>query len=301
MPFSDAFIRFAREAGPHCRLRFAPTPSGYLHIGNALNFCFNWLVARLNGGKILLRIDDIDAERKRPEYVADVFESLEWLGLDYDEGPGISDGESRRLPITAGVDDFEKNWSQHHRLPQYFKLLDRLRVSGLLFPCGKSRRELAPFEGRYPPAFRRQNLDLDDPGVAWRITTPPGFPMPDFIVSRRDGLPAYQVASLCDDIQFQITHVIRGEDLMASTRAQQFLAESLGLSDFLHIRFLHHPLVTDATGVKLSKSAGADSLHAMREGGAGPKAVFRQAATLLELPACDSAAELLKRLRGRMH
>ena len=85
MPFSDAFIRFAREAGPHCRLRFAPTPSGYLHIGNALNFCFNWLVARLNGGKILLRIDDIDAERKRPEYVADVFESLEWLGLDYDE------------------------------------------------------------------------------------------------------------------------------------------------------------------------------------------------------------------------
>lgn len=125
--------------------------------------------------------------------------------------------------------------------------------------------------------------------------------MPDFIVSRRDGLPAYQVASLCDDVQFEITHVIRGEDLMASTRAQQFLAECLGLSDFLRIQFLHHPLVTDATGAKLSKSAGADSLRAMREAGAGPEAVFRQAATLLELPACDSAAELLERLRVKMH
>lgn len=301
MPFSDAFIRFAREAGPQCRLRFAPTPSGYLHVGNALNFCFNWLVARLNGGKILLRIDDIDAERKRPEYVADVFESLEWLGLDYDEGPGIMDGETSNLPIHASVDDFEKNWSQHHRLPQYFKVLDQLRVSNLLFACGKSRRELAPFEGQYPPEFRRQHLDLDDPDVAWRIATPEGFPMPDFIVSRRDGLPAYQVASLCDDVLFQITHVIRGEDLMASTRAQQFLAECLGLSDFLRIQFSHHPLLTDATGAKLSKSAGADSLRAIREGGAGPEAVFRQAATLLELPACESAAELLERLRVKMY
>ena len=88
MDFRDQFSAFLHDAGPNCRLRYAPTPSGFLHIGNALNFRLNWLVARQNGGKILLRIDDLDAERKRPEYIADIFESLEWLGLDWDEGPG---------------------------------------------------------------------------------------------------------------------------------------------------------------------------------------------------------------------
>ena len=283
MDFHDQFSAFLNSAGPGCRLRYAPTPSGYLHIGNALNFRLNWLVARRNGGKILLRIDDMDAERKRPEYVADIFESLEWLGLDWDEGPGLSPSEavtsSHRL--TMMVADFEKNWSQHRRLPLYVKVLEKLYDTGLLFACRKSRRDLAPFGGHYPPEFREQNLSLDEPDVAWRIATPPGFPLPYFIVRRRDGLPAYQVASLADDLHFGITHVVRGADLEASTGAQRFLAECLGEQGFLNIQFLHHPLLTDASGEKLSKSAGAASLRAMREGGVGTEAVLQQVATMM--------------------
>ena len=281
MDFRDQFSAFLHDAGPNCRLRYAPTPSGFLHIGNALNFRLNWLVARQNGGKILLRIDDLDAERKRPEYIADIFESLEWLGLDWDEGPGVSLSEavtsSRRL--TAMVADFEKNWSQHRRLPLYVKVLEKLRDTGLLFACRKSRRDLAPFGGHYPPEFREQNLSLDDPDVAWRIRTPLSFGeglLHDFIVRRRDGLPAYQVASLADDLHFGITHIVRGADLEASTAAQRWLAECLGEQDFLDIRFLHHPLLMDAAGEKLSKSAGAASLRAMRQGGVGAEAAWQQ-------------------------
>ena len=285
MDFRDQFSAFLHDAGPNCRLRYAPTPSGFLHIGNALNFRLNWLVARQNGGKILLRIDDLDAERKRPEYIADIFESLEWLGLDWDEGPGVSLSEavtsSHRL--TAMVADFEKNWSQHRRLPLYVKVLEKLRDTGLLFACRKSRRDLAPFGGHYPPEFREQNLSLDDPDVAWRIRTPLSFgedlgvgSLQDFIVRRRDGLPAYQVASLADDLHFGITHIVRGADLEASTAAQRWLAECLGEREFLDIRFLHHPLLTDAAGEKLSKSAGAASLRAMRQGGVGAEAVWQQ-------------------------
>ena len=317
MPFSDDFQSFARSAaGSDCRMRFAPTPSGYLHIGNAMNFILNWLVARLHGGKILLRIDDLDSERKRPEYVQDIFESLLWLGLDWDKGPGTYD---RRLTtydlrpttddlrpamddlrVTAANEDFEKNWSQHRRLPLYFNILEKLRATGLLFACRKSRRDLVPFKGAYPPEFRNQNLSLDDPDVAWRIQTPDDFPAPDFIVRRRDGLPAYQVASLADDVFFGITHVVRGADLEASTAAQRFLASCLGEVNFLKTRFLHHPLVTDEKGEKLSKSAGATSLKAMRERGEGPELVFRQVAGFLGLQESDSAAGLLQQLRGRL-
>lgn len=288
-PLFDVFLK---NAGPHCRLRYAPTPSGYLHLGNALNFRLNWLVARQNGGKILLRIDDLDADRKRPEYVADVFESLRWLGLDWDEGPGLAYRctpewhSGTQAQVTCGtprrcatldnpeyhsqVTDFEKNWSQHRRMPLYVKLLDELRATGLLYACHKSRRDLAPFGSSYPVEFREQNLSLDEPDVAWRIATPTGFPLPDFIVRRRDGLPAYQVASLADDLHFGITHIVRGADLEPSTAAQRWLAECLGKQDFLNVQFYHHPLLTNAQGEKLSKSAGSTSLRAMRESGEKP-------------------------------
>jgi glutamyl-tRNA synthetase len=307
MPFSDAFRDFVRSAGPASRLRFAPTPSGYLHRGNALNFILNWLVARLKGGRILLRIDDLDAERKRPEYVADVFESLHWLGLDWDEGPGSGSssgsgsgqgGDRVRDRVGEMVAEFEEKWSQHRRLPLYINLLERLRETGLLFACRKSRRDLEPFAGLYPPEFRDQGLSLDAPDVAWRIATPPGFPMPDFVVRRRDGIPAYQVASLADDLHFGVTHVVRGEDLAASTAAQRFLAEQIDAQDFLAIRFLHHPLLTDANGQKLSKSAGADSLKNLREGGGVPEQVFNLLQGWPGFPAAVSAADLLDKMRG---
>ncbi|MBP6825803.1 MAG: hypothetical protein KA165_04490 [Saprospiraceae bacterium] len=280
--FGNRFAAFLRTVQPESRLRLAPTPSGYLHTGNALNFVLNWLAARLHGARILLRIDDLDADRKRPEYVQDIFETLERLGLDWDEGP--------RSP-----EDFERNWSQHRRLPLYFNVLERLQEKELLFACRKSRRDLAPFEGDYPPEFREQGLALSDADVAWRIKTPPDFCMPDFIVRRRDGLPAYQIASLADDLHFGITHVIRGADLENSTDAQCFLAACVGEDKFLKIKVLHHPLITDEHGEKLSKSAGATSLKALREGGEGVERVFRQVADMLGLPdEANSAVELLR-------
>ena len=247
--FGHEFRTFVQSAGPDCRLRLAPTPSGYLHTGNALNFVLNWLAARHNNGRLLLRIDDLDAERKRPAYVHDIFDSLEWLGLDWDEGP-------------RSAADFENNWSQHQRISLYNKQLERLRDTGLLFACQKSRSDLAPYHGKYPEVFRNQGLSLDDPNVSWRIATPPDFPMPDFVVRRRDGIPAYQIASMVDDVLFGVTHAIRGLDLEPSTQAQQWLASCMGDADFLKIKFLHHPLLLDTSGEKMSKSAGSASLQA---------------------------------------
>lgn len=284
-PFGNQFAAFAATVTPDSRLRLAPTPSGYLHTGNALNFALNWLAARLGGAGLLLRIDDLDAERKRPEYVQDIFESLDWLGLDRDEGP-------------RSADDFEKNWSQHLRLPLYFNVLERLREKGLLFACRKSRRDLAPYGNAYPPGFRDQGLSLEDPDVAWRLKTPPGLALRDFAVRRRDGVPAYQVASVADDLYFGITHVIRGADLAESTDAQRFLARCLGEDKFLKINFLHHPLIINEHGEKLSKSAGASSLKALREGGGGAEAVFRRVAAVLGLRReADSAEELLREMK----
>ena len=282
--FGPHFRTFVQSVGTDCQLRLAPTPSGYLHTGNALNFVLNWMAARYNKGKLLLRIDDLDADRKRPEYVQDIFDSLDWLGLDWDQGP-------------RSVADFENNWSQHLRIPHYHKQLDQLRAAGLLFACRKSRSELAPYQGVYPTAFREQGLSLDDSDVSWRLATPPGFPMPDFVVRRRDGLPAYQIASMVDDVYFGITHVVRGLDLEPSTRAQQWLATCSNDTNFLKIKFLHHLLLLDASGEKLSKSAGSDSLQALRAGGVKPEKVFQQCAMLLGLPpdGIKTAYNLLER------
>lgn len=270
--FADTYRAFVATIGPNSRLRLAPTPSGYLHLGNAFNFILNWQAARsVPGARLLLRIDDLDADRKRPEYVQDVFDTLRWLGLDWDEGP--------RSP-----EDFEANWSQHLRLPLYEHLLDDLRRTGQVFACGKSRRDLAPFDGDYPVEFRYQNCTLDTPDTAWRLQTPlprtPDLP-PDFVVRRRDGIPAYQVASVADDLHWGITHIIRGADLESSTRAQQYLSACAGRSAFAQIRFLHHPLLLDAAGEKLSKSAGASALKTWREEGRSPEEVFQAVVTQL--------------------
>lgn len=271
-PFGQAFRSFLPSVGSGCCLRLAPTPSGFLHAGNALNFILNWIIARSNKGRLFLRIDDLDADRKRPEYVQDIFDSLEWLGLDWDTGP-------------RSVADFEKNWSQHLRLSKYAEALDKLRSTGLLFACRKSRSDLAPYKGQYPSHFRDQGLSLDEPDVSWRIATDPDFPMPDFVVRRRDGLPAYQVASMVDDVFFGVTHAVRGNDLEPSTKAQQWLARLIDEDNFLKINFLHHPLLLDASGEKLSKSAGAGSLQFLRTQGSSPEPVFQQCAALLGLPA----------------
>lgn len=282
--FREQFTAFNATLSAGSRLRFAPTPSGFLHIGNALNFVLNYLSARSTpGARILLRIDDLDGERKRPEYLEDIFESLNWLGLDYDDGP--------RSP-----EDFEANWSQWRRMDLYHQVLDDLRTRDLLFGCRKSRKELAAFGDCYPPEFRNQGIGLNEPDCSWRIKTDAGLAMSDFVVRRRDGIPAYQIASLADDLHFGITHVVRGHDLLPSTEAQIFLAQKLKYQSFSAVRFLHHPLIKDGFGVKLSKSAGASSLKAMRVAGEGAWVVFRMAGEMLGIDGVDSFVDLVDRI-----
>ena len=267
------------------RSRLAPTPSGLLHPGNAVSFLLTWGLVRAWGGTLVLRIDDLDAARRRRDYVEDIFRSIEWLGLDYDEGP-------------SDVESLVGRYSQQHRLPRYLQAVERLRTGGHLFACTCSRRDIreASATGRYPGTCREKDLSFSAKKVAWRIKVPPeaGFEQPawpgesivlepgrtmgDFVVLGKNRVPAYQVASLMDDLEMGINFVVRGTDLWPSTAAQRFLAESLDEPAFARIRFWHHRLLTGPSGEKLSKSKGAGSLQAWREAGRGPETLVEQAA-----------------------
>lgn len=270
------------------KTRIAPTPSGYLHAGNGAAFVLAWRLAREAGGKVLLRIDDLDAERMRPEYVEDIFATLRWLGVDWDEGP-------------QGPVELQHRWSQQLRMAEYAALVRQLREGGHLYACTCSRKEVAARTGTglYDGHCRGRGVPMDLPGRAWRLrmprdgqvewrTWPDGavrhlrLNLPDPVVRQRDGRPAYQVASLCDDVRFGISVVVRGEDLLPSTAIQQHLAALLGIGSFRQVLFLHHPLVLDEQGRKRSKSSGAVSLRELRMQGGGPAPVHQLAQVLLE-------------------
>jgi glutamyl/glutaminyl-tRNA synthetase len=255
------------------KTRIAPTPSGYLHRGNALSFLLTSALAQRHGAKILLRIDDMDRERYRPGYLDDIFKTVQFLGIHPDEGP------------KNGI-DFHAGWSQLKRLPLYENALRELASGGHLFACTCSRAAiLAAGNGGYPGTCRQKRIPLDTPDAAWRLRTEPGsfvsiyelttektsLPLPlsqqDFVVRKRDGFPAYQLCSVVDDQHFGIDLVVRGADLLDSTLAQLVLAQRLGISGFSNARFVHHPLLLGADGGKLSKSAGADSIDAYRNSG----------------------------------
>ncbi len=242
--------------------RIAPTPSGFLHIGNACNALLSYRLALRHHAKLLLRIDDLDTERKKPAYLNDIFETLDWLGIEWELGP-------------IGPDDFEQNWSQQHRRHLYEAMMTRLVATEQVYACALSRAQLKALATEQ---CRALYLPLDARDVAWRIKTPNEQQvisdvggqkytlnlydvMPDFVVRRRDGIAAYQVASLADDLYFGVTHVVRGQDLLPSTAAQLFLADLLDEVLFKHVSWFHHPLITDINGEKLSKSAGALALQ----------------------------------------
>jgi glutamyl/glutaminyl-tRNA synthetase len=256
------------------KTRIAPTPSGFLHLGNALSFIITAAVAKQSNAKILLRIDDLDRERAEKDYVEDIFETLRFLDIHWHEGPKY---------FAA----YETQWSQIHRLSLYNAALQQLKESGHLFACTCSRTQVLKGnpDGSYSGACRNKGLPLDAPNACWRVRTDPNSKlrikawegsvieatlprsMKDFIVRKKDGFPAYQLSSLVDDVHFGIDLVVRGQDLWDSTLAQLYLASLLQQPAFTNVTFLHHPLLEAAPGQKLSKSAGDTSIQYLRKEG----------------------------------
>jgi len=276
------------------KTRIAPTPSGFLHLGNVAAFVKTVEMARTAGAKILLRIDDLDRERVEAAYVQDIFDTLNFLELPWDEGP-------------KDVNEFEREWSQVHRTGLYREALDQLRDRGQVFACSCSRAQVSreSVDGVYPGTCRDKGISLDAENVSWRLRTggeeggvkvlggevgaeksvgqmreeivKVGLPetMKDFVVRKRDGFPAYQLTSVIDDLYFGVDLVVRGEDLWASTVAQHCLAARLGKGEeFGAIAFYHHPLLVGKGGRKLSKSAGDTSIQFLRKQGFSREDIF---------------------------
>lgn len=267
--------------------RIAPTPSGRLHIGNAVNFLLTWLTVRLHGGTLLLRIDDLDQARCRPEYVDDIFSSLAWLGIEPDAGP-------------SGTAEFYAHYSQTLRYDAYRDALELMRERGAhLFACRCSRKTLAG-AARYPGTCRDRGLTLRPMQTALRIAIPdksvitleekriaPARTVGDFILWRKDDIPAYQLVSTIEDRDAGVNVVVRGRDLYESSVAQLYLAPFLDAATFSKARFLHHDLILRPDGSKFSKSDRDVSLADLRNSMTETHAlhlVFESVQRLLGLP-----------------
>lgn len=269
------------------KTRIAPTPSGFLHLGNVLSFVRTVGMARDWGAKVLLRIDDMDRDRVETEYVQDIFDTLNFLELPWEEGP-------------RDVKEFEREWSQLHRLGMYGEALAVLRERGAVFACSCSRAQVlkARSDGVYPGTCRDKGISLDAENVSWRLRTGDGAvpeEMKDFVVRKRDGFPAYQLSSVVDDLYFGVDLVVRGEDLKASTVAQHYLAGKLG-KDLGAISWYHHALLMAEGGRKLSKSAGDTSIQYLRKQGVGKKDVYTMIARMMGMEGEPAGWEELWRL-----
>jgi len=272
------------------KTRIAPTPSGFLHTGNAVSFLLTYCLAKSGNGKLLLRIDDLDRERYRKEYVEDIFYALDWLGIYCDEGP-------------SSVADFENYWSQHKRLSLYEDALKSSLDKERVYACDCTRKNLVA-SGSYPVYHGKcrnlKNSFLENSAWRWKIKTDTCIhwadmfrshiqinlfeQMGDFVVRQKNGLPSYQLGSYVDDLHFNITHIIRGADLLTSTAAQLYMATCWQSTAFQHIHFGHHPLITNKNGQKLSKSAGSQSLKSLRENGQTPFNILEIVRKILGLP-----------------
>ncbi len=252
------------------KVRFAPAPTGMLHIGNARTALITWLFARNKGGQFVLRIDDTDTERSKEEYERAIEESLHWMGMDWDEKA-----------------------NQKNRTALYEEKIEQLKQEGWLYPCYETPEELSlkrkALLGRgKPPIYDRAALELSDEQRAayeakgrtphWRFKLKPtaiewndhirgavkfqGADLSDPVVIRENGNPLYHLCSVIDDIDFEITHVVRGEDHVSNTATHVQMFEALGgkVPEFAHL-----PLISDAEGGKLSKRLGSLSIIDIRD------------------------------------
>lgn len=292
------------DAPRHPRTRFAPAPTGHLHLGHAASAVWVWGVARALGGEVLLRIEDHDRGRSRPEYEQALLEDLEWLGLE----PGLG------LPAQYRAGRCE--YRQSERDVVYARELARLTSAGLAFACDCSRRRLGEAGVDLPNVETPYDGHCRDRGLASaagrgvRIRMEPGV---ERFADLRLGAQAQQPAAQCGDLlaldrlgqwtyQFAVTVddtvqgvdlVIRGEDLLESTGRQLRMARLLGRTAMPH--YLHHPLILHPGGAKLSKANRDTGIHELRAAGMTPEAVLGAAAAatgLLHTPSAITAADL---------
>lgn len=279
---------------PPYRGRLAPSPTGYLHLGHARTFWIAQARAKAARGTMVMRIEDLDGPRCRPEFVQAIHEDLRWFGFDWQEGPDVGGPNAP--------------YFQSQRMDRYAVAFQKLREAGLVFPCACSRRDIlgalsAPHAGDeeplYPGTCRSRTFETIPPGpaasvgpsrLAWRFRVPDGERIGfedggcgsqaftagrdfgDFVVWRGDGWPSYQLACVVDDAAMGITEVVRGLDLVMSTSRQLLLYRALGL---LAPRFFHCPLMTDEHGVRLAKRHDSLSLRRLREMGRHPEDLLR--------------------------
>jgi glutamyl-tRNA synthetase len=281
--------------------RLAPSPTGLLHLGHARTFWIAAQRAAQHGGQLILRNEDLDPQRCKPEYVRAMFEDLYWLGIEWTEGP------DRGGPFAP--------YSQSERRAHYLAAWKNLRERGVIYPCTCSRKDVAQaasapnesddeplYPGRCRPAVEMGSAGLrhggtDEAavstwalprGVNWRFRVPDGETVQftdlhlgpqsftagrdfgDFILWRRDDVPAYQLAVVVDDAAMQITEVVRGADLLKSTARQILLFRALGLPV---PAYYHCDLVRDAAGVRLAKRHDALSIRELRKSGWTPEQV----------------------------
>jgi glutamyl-tRNA synthetase len=260
------------------RVRFAPSPTGRLHVGNARAALANWLFARKEGGAFILRLDDTDRERSTEAFARGIEEDLAWLGLDWQE-----------------------HLRQSDRLPRYAEAAERLQQKGLLYPCYETEEELQlqraaqRSQGKAPRYDRsalrltpaeRARLEGEERRPHWRFKLPdeaaawtdlvqgekriPGGELSDPVLLRSDGQPLYTLTSVVDDIELKISHVIRGADHITNTAVQIAIFRALAAEPPV---FAHLPLLVDAEGQGLSKRLGSLSLESLRAEGIEPMAI----------------------------
>jgi glutamyl-tRNA synthetase len=261
------------------RLRVAPSPTGYLHVGNARAALFNWLFARHQGGTFILRIDDTDRERSTVEFEEDILGSLRWLGLDWDEGVGIggphgsyrqSDRLERYRAVAASLLEAGAAYYDD-RTPEQLEELRNKAQADRLHPGHYIRRPDPPHEGGVIRMGVPQGEAVVFDDLVRGTVNFEGRDIDDFVILRSDGTPTYHLASTVDDIDYEITHVARGEDLLPSTPKHILLTRALGATE---PTYAHLPLLFGPDGKKLSKRHGETALSHYRDAGYLSDAVF---------------------------
>ena len=297
------------------RGRYAPSPTGRLHFGNLRTAMIAWLQAKLNQGHFILRIDDLDQPRNIPGSIEQILDDLKWLGISWDEGPYL----------------------QSQRTHYYQVAFSQLQELNFVYPCVCSRKDIAmaisaPNFGQtthvYPGTCRPEKiygLNVEDDGEytdsdsqkSWRYQVPTQelrfkdrvsglqrLYLPDtvgdFVVKRKDGLFAYQLASIVDDDSMGVTDVVRGNDLLDSTVRQLALADSLG---YVRPRFWHLPMLLDQQGERMSKRGHAETLSSWQQDNKTSAQLigsFAYGLGLIDEPAVLSSQELLQQLDPKM-